>query len=99
MEASGREVQFRCLTEGCGEVIQTLSPESTLINKPTFSLVVIPHETAVVCKKCGQAYGFVLRGIKGAEVGYFPVTVEKPAEPDIIIPPASFTEMMKKKGN
>lgn len=96
--ANDKERQFKCTTEGCGAIVTTELPEGTIVNKPTFSMLVMPHQVATLCPNCGTGYVFVLRGIKGMEMAWMPVVLEK-QEPDIIIPPVSLIDMSKLKGN
>lgn len=97
--ANERERQFKCTTEGCGAVVTTELPEGTIVNKPTFSMLMLPHQEASLCPNCGQGYVFVLRGIKGMEMGWMPVVIEKKEDSGIIIPPTSLLDMSKLKGN
>jgi hypothetical protein len=96
-----RERTFRCLGEGCGADVVTEMPEGTLINKPTFSAVILVHQQATVCPNCGTAYGFVLGGLnlRPQDVAWAPVVIQKKDEPDIIIPPTSLTDLLRKRGN
>lgn len=95
--ANDSERQFKCTVEGCGAVVTTEMPDATIVNKPTFSMVVIPHQAASLCPNCGQGYVFVLRGIKGMEMAYMPVIIEK-VDSDIIIPPTD-SELARLKRN
>jgi hypothetical protein len=99
--ANERERQFKCTVEGCGGLVPTEMPEGTLINKPTFSMLVMPHQAATLCPNCGQAYVFVLHGLnlRGQDVAWMPVVIEKKEDNDIIVPPLSMIDMKKLKGN
>lgn len=96
----GRERQFKCTAPGCGHTVSTHIPEGNLINKPSFSMLVMVHDTAVICSNCGQAYSFVLRGLnlRAEDVAWAPVIVSK-EESDIVIPPTSVIDLVNKKGN
>src|SRR6266403_3536058 len=90
-----RERQFKCTAEGCGAVVTTELPEGTVVNKPTFSMLVLTHQEPSLCPNCGQGYVFILRGIKGMEMGWMPVVVQKTEDSGIIIPPTSLIDMSK----
>lgn len=97
--ASDRERKFPCPT--CKTEIVTEIPEGIFINKPTVSMLVMVHQEAAVCSGCGQPFCFVLRAIKGWEIGWLPVTIQQ-EEPGIITVPSlslSDIEALRKKGN
>lgn len=78
------ERRFKCTS--CQAEVVTEIPHGDIINKPTFSALVLTHQEAAVCPGCGQAFAFILRGIKGMEMGWMAISVQK-EDSNIIIPP------------
>jgi len=76
---------FKCTV--CQREVLAELPRGEIVNRATFSILVMSHQECAVCPNCGQAFGFVLRGIKGMEFGWMPVTIQK-EESNIIIPPS-----------
>ena len=72
---SQQERTFPCTV--CHQDVRADLPAGEIINKPTFSMLVMTHQAMAVCANCGQAFTFVLRGIKGMEFGWMAVTVQK----------------------
>jgi len=78
----------KCLK--CGKEIQFELPVADVVNKPSYSIVVIPHNELPQCAHCGQAYAFKLIRLKGMEYGWHPVEIQR-EESGIIIPPPGLT--------
>lgn len=97
-----RERQFQCTA--CKALVTVLMPEGTMINKPTFSAVILVHQEATICPGCGQGFSFILRGInlRPQDIAWAPVEIKK-EDADIIIPPAglaaAIADAAKKKGD
>lgn len=92
---SDQERRFPCTV--CKTEVLADMPAGEIVNKPTFSQLVLVHQACSVCPNCGQAFSFVLRGVKGMEFGWMAVTVQKEDE-NLIVPPSLVDmEALKKK--
>src|SRR5271163_4753779 len=99
--SNDRERKFKCIAEGCGGEVTTEMPEGTLVNKPTFSALILVHAEAAICPNCGTTYGFVLRSLnfRPQDIALATVTIQKASEPDIIMPPTSLTDLLRQRGH
>lgn len=83
--ATSNERTFPCTV--CQTEVRADLPPGEIINKPTFSMLVMPHQSVALCPNCGQAFTFILRGIKGMEFGWMAVSIQK-EESNIIETPS-----------
>lgn len=52
--SGSQQEQLQC--GHCGATFLIDSPQPLIINQPSVSLIVIPHDTPVYCPNCGRAF-------------------------------------------
>ena len=74
---------FQCTR--CKKDLDTVLPETEIVEGQTASLVVFAHPDPIKCPFCGQSHQFHLAKIGDIQVAFLPIKTESDAR--IIVPP------------